>query len=58
MINIEKAKEYLKKYQKLNSLGFVGRFLSEEKKEFEESRQENETIFEWCIRKALENLEA
>ena len=34
-IDIGKAREYLEKYQKLNNFGFVGRFLSEERNEFE-----------------------
>ena len=57
MTNIKKAIKYLKSHQKLERYGFVGRFLSDEKKEYDRTKErDGEGILNWCVRKALENL--
>lgn len=61
-LDVEKAKDYLKSWQRLDGYGFVGRFLSPEGKQFKKEQEENpefehDNIFTWLIKKALECLE-
>lgn len=61
MKDINKAKQYLKSWQRLNKYGFVGRFLSPEAKQFKKEQEENpefenDNIFTWLIKKALSHL--
>lgn len=60
--DIKKAKKYLKSWQRLNSYGQCGRFLSPEAKQFNREKYipnsefANDNIFEWLIKKALNHL--
>jgi hypothetical protein len=57
-MDIEKAKQYLESYQRLAGYGFVGRFLSPEAKEYQQTTPpcQRDDILNWCVRRALECL--
>ncbi len=52
----EKVKLYLLKYVELSDMGSVGRFLSPIKDEYYATKSEHESIMDWCVRRALEEL--
>ena len=59
--DVEKAKQYLRSWQRLNRYGMVGKFLSPEIEQFKKEKEknpefENDNVMTWLIKKALSYL--